>query len=404
MVQGWFCPCLLDVMHTNTRLIHMDTTLCRMLWLLLFMLSGHAQAGLSWPVDCIPGDNCNTQIGYPDPDGDGETFDCEGARSIGHEGTDIDISTTVMDAGMDVLAAADGQVLWVFDGKYDRCPNVSETDCNQPNTKLGPGQSQGYRVCTPLGSYCKSGTGNCYLCFDGGNVVVIKHDSGNVGFASRYDHLKRNSIKVRVGDRVTKGQVIAQVGSSGRSTRPHLHFEVWGNTYYDPIDPWAGQCNATPRVSWTDKTTPWSSLMVASTIKPVSGQCGSRNGTSVSTRPTADLCATGTASSVSGNGPWSWTCTGTNGGSSATCSANQKPNSSDCFFNWAEQQYSSFLSPVGATSVTLGDYYYRYYNKTNSYLAIRSSDNHLYFMGPTTGNVIVGLGAVSVWLAQAGCQ
>ena len=51
----------------------------------------------------------------------------------------------------------------------------------------------------------------------------------------------------------------------------------------------------------------------------INGTCGST--TTSSTAPTANLCATGTASSVSGTGPWSWTCAGSDGGSTADCSA-----------------------------------------------------------------------------------
>ena len=51
--------------------------------------------------------------------------------------------------------------------------------------------------------------------------------------------------------------------------------------------------------------------------------CGASNGQSLGTAPSAasDLCKTGTSSTVSGTGPWSWTCNGVNGGASATCSA-----------------------------------------------------------------------------------
>jgi len=78
--------------------------------------------------------------------------------------------------------------------------------------------------------------------------------------------------------------------------------------------------------------------------------------------------------------------------------------SSDCLFNWAEQQYSSFLAPSGSTSATAGNYYYRHYTGTNSYLATSSTDNHLYYLGPATGPAPFDLGAVSGWLTQAGCQ
>ncbi len=55
----------------------------------------------------------------------------------------------------------------------------------------------------------------------------------------------------------------------------------------------------------------------------VNGVCGSANGTTVSIAPTTNLCAAGTASPVSGTGPWSWSCAGSSGGATAACSANK---------------------------------------------------------------------------------
>jgi murein DD-endopeptidase MepM/ murein hydrolase activator NlpD len=55
-----------------------------------------------------------------------------------------------------------------------------------------------------------------------GNHVLIKHGEEY----SLYAHLKPGSVKVKVGDRVSQGQQIASVGSSGSSTEPHLHFHV----------------------------------------------------------------------------------------------------------------------------------------------------------------------------------
>lgn len=55
-----------------------------------------------------------------------------------------------------------------------------------------------------------------------GNLVEINH--GN-GFKTRYAHCKENLVKV--GDVVKKGQIVALMGSSGRSTGPHVHFEVY---------------------------------------------------------------------------------------------------------------------------------------------------------------------------------
>jgi uncharacterized protein (TIGR02145 family) len=53
----------------------------------------------------------------------------------------------------------------------------------------------------------------------------------------------------------------------------------------------------------------------------VNGVCGSANGTTVSSAPIANLCSAGTASTVSGSGPWTWTCSGQNGGTINSCSA-----------------------------------------------------------------------------------
>ena len=51
------------------------------------------------------------------------------------------------------------------------------------------------------------------------------------------------------------------------------------------------------------------------------GVCGSANGVAVSTAPTSGLCTAGSASAVGGSGPWNWSCAGSNGGTTASCSA-----------------------------------------------------------------------------------
>ncbi|MDD2916305.1 MAG: hypothetical protein PHH70_00470 [Candidatus Gracilibacteria bacterium] len=59
-------------------------------------------------------------------------------------------------------------------------------------------------------------------------------------------------------------------------------------------------------------------------IMPLDGMCGSSNGQSYYTAPTTGLCIKGTQSGVSGSGPWSWTCSGMDGGGSVSCGANKK--------------------------------------------------------------------------------
>ena len=56
-----------------------------------------------------------------------------------------------------------------------------------------------------------------------GNHIVLRHSENEYSFMA---HLARGSIRVRPGDRVQRGQVIAECGNSGHSTEPHLHFHV----------------------------------------------------------------------------------------------------------------------------------------------------------------------------------
>ena len=56
-----------------------------------------------------------------------------------------------------------------------------------------------------------------------GNYVVIRHGGGEF---SQYAHLKQGSVRVKVDDAVTRGQVIGQLGHTGNTTEPHLHFQL----------------------------------------------------------------------------------------------------------------------------------------------------------------------------------
>ena len=66
----------------------------------------------------------------------------------------------------------------------------------------------------------------------GGNTVRIKHNSV---YSTAYLHLSKYAKGLKVGQRVRQGEVIGYVGSTGRSTGPHLDFRVWKNG--TPINP-----------------------------------------------------------------------------------------------------------------------------------------------------------------------
>jgi murein DD-endopeptidase MepM/ murein hydrolase activator NlpD len=72
-------------------------------------------------------------------------------------------------------------------------------------------------VATAKGTVTRSGWDFGY-----GNVVEVQHAEG---FATRYAHLSKRLVQV--GDSVERGGVLGEVGSTGRSTGPHLHYEVF---------------------------------------------------------------------------------------------------------------------------------------------------------------------------------
>ena len=80
--------------------------------------------------------------------------------------------------------------------------------------------SQGEPVLAPADADVSSaGPGGDY-----GNLVVLDH---GYGIVTKFGHLSR--FAVSPGQRVKRGDVIAYVGTSGRSTSPHLHYEIWMN-------------------------------------------------------------------------------------------------------------------------------------------------------------------------------
>jgi murein DD-endopeptidase MepM/ murein hydrolase activator NlpD len=63
-----------------------------------------------------------------------------------------------------------------------------------------------------------------------GNQVLVNH---GFGYMSRYAHLK--TIKVLPGQKVKRGHILGELGNTGRSTGPHLHYEVI--RYGKPVNP-----------------------------------------------------------------------------------------------------------------------------------------------------------------------
>ena len=67
-----------------------------------------------------------------------------------------------------------------------------------------------------------------------GNYVKIKHEDG---YYTLYAHMSYNTVKVKTGDKVKKGQTLGYMGATGRATAGHLHFEVrdTNDVRIDPI-------------------------------------------------------------------------------------------------------------------------------------------------------------------------
>ena len=86
---------------------------------------------------------------------------------------------------------------------------------------------QGTDFAAPMGTpIMASGNGivkKAGWCGGGGNCVVIKHNST---YQTVYAHMSKFAKNIRKGVRVKQGQVIGYVGSTGKSTGPHLHYEV----------------------------------------------------------------------------------------------------------------------------------------------------------------------------------
>jgi len=128
--------------------------------------------------------------------------------------------------------------MWLGEGAFiipsdgELAPNFGERRFfnNQPRSP-----HSGIDISSPFGSDVKaSNSGSVVVANDlyyAGKTVVIDH---GLGVFSLYCHFSR--IKVRIGDQISKGDVIGEVGATGRVTGPHLHwaFKVSGSRV-DPM-------------------------------------------------------------------------------------------------------------------------------------------------------------------------
>jgi len=130
----------------------------------------------------------------------------------GHDGSDflLDGGFEAMDnnGSATVIAAAPGVVVDTEDGHYDHCHGE-------------------------LASLDVSCDGHEMI----GNSVILEHDSGH---RTLYWHFMKDSVEVAVGQEVEAGDPLGLMGSSGRSSQPHLHFELQ-EPDGDWVDPYAGE-------------------------------------------------------------------------------------------------------------------------------------------------------------------
>ncbi len=216
------------------------------------------------------------------------------------------------------------------------------------------GLAAGQSVTIATNSVNVSGVGN------GGNWIPSK--SGEISLMAFVDDLNRLTESNEENNKMTRNLVVAAAGGTGGGTNPVINT---GSNSTTPIinnptptapTPINGNCgsargqtfSSTPTtnlcsagnataVNTMNTSYGWSCTGVnsgttmsctankpAPAPTPVNGVCGSSNGANLTTVPNTNLCNAGTPSSVSGTGPWYWSCTGVNGGTTPKCSATKQ--------------------------------------------------------------------------------
>ena len=171
-----------------------------------FGFVSHASAQsirLGMPIACEPGRTCYIQNYVDaDPSPSAKDYKCGTLTYDAHNGTDFRVpSLQAQQAGVEVLAAANGRVLRMRDG-------------------------------APDGLFRRS-TREAVRDVECGNGVVVEHAEH---WETQYCHLASGSLQVKPGDVVKVGQPLGRVGLSGLTEYPHLHFTVrHESTVVDPF-------------------------------------------------------------------------------------------------------------------------------------------------------------------------
>ncbi|MFI5172023.1 MAG: peptidoglycan DD-metalloendopeptidase family protein [Chitinophagales bacterium] len=98
-----------------------------------------------------------------------------------------------------------------------------------------------------VGKYDGQADHSCSMGGGSWNAVYIRHDDGSLAW---YGHMKNGSLTTKgLGELVETGEYLGLVGSSGNSTGPHLHFELY-DADDNLLDPYSGTCNDLNAESW----------------------------------------------------------------------------------------------------------------------------------------------------------
>jgi murein DD-endopeptidase MepM/ murein hydrolase activator NlpD len=158
-----------------------------------------------------------------------------GENSLSHKGAGTRFEDYYA-YGADVLAVADGRVISTANDQPQHPTAMQRPDETQEAYFARLQKEQGERLAK----------GPTALT---GNYVMIDHGKGEY---SLYAHLQPDSVRVRVGDQVKAGELVAKLGSSGNSTEPHLHFQLCDKP--DPL-----MCAGIP-VNFSNITIQWADL------------------------------------------------------------------------------------------------------------------------------------------------